>query len=335
MCCSTRRLLLQDAQTATFFFLPLLLLPLSVFCYFAPLETFPHPHRNTIIWNPFPSLETSKTPAAAADTYRIVHTHHPQGTPGHKRRARIPEHRDPQSTPPICCNDPSGNGSRKVIQGVFEGIGGGYSTCKHIVSIHTQTPNPQLPAQERDRQIEAEDLLVELQKILATTSLSEEIQKSLAWFPVAFLEPWELRAERWVCFNAYGVVVMMGGWCVPGHQSFQETMMEPAYKWDYHMALQPISFCSWFGGLTAAWLVHWVFSASLSTRYSLYKMLPWCTNLIPMSCYAGHFIIFFFFTSRKKDCFRVSVCILTSSNFVFCCNPPSLLGFVIVNIHLW
>jgi hypothetical protein len=26
---------------------------------------------------------------------------------------------------------------------------------------------------------------------------------------------------------------------------------------------------------------------------------------------------------------------LTSSNFVFCCNPPSLLGFVIVNIHLW
>lgn len=132
MCCSTRRLLLQDAQTATFFFLPLLLLPLSVFCYFAPLETFPHSHRNTIIWNPFPSLETSKTPAAAADTYRIVHTHHPQGTPGHKRRARIPEHRDPQSTPPICCNDPSGNGSRKVIQGVFEGIGGGYSTCKHI-----------------------------------------------------------------------------------------------------------------------------------------------------------------------------------------------------------
>jgi len=95
----------------------------------------------------------------------------PQGTPGHKRRARIPEHRDPQSTPPICCNDPSGNGSRKVIQGVFEGIGGGYSACKHIVSIHTQTPNPQLPAQERDRQREAEDLLVELQKILTTTSL--------------------------------------------------------------------------------------------------------------------------------------------------------------------
>lgn len=133
MCCSSRRLLLQDAQTATFFFLPLLLLPLSVFCYFAPLETFPHSHRNTIIWNPFPSLETAKTPAAvAADTYPIVHTHHPQGTPGHKRRTRIPEHRDPQSTPPICCNDPSGNGSRKVIQGVFEGIGGGYSACKHI-----------------------------------------------------------------------------------------------------------------------------------------------------------------------------------------------------------
>ncbi len=137
---------------------------------------------------------------------------------------------------------------------------------------------------------------------------------------------------RWVCFNAYGVVVMMGGWCVPGHQSFQETMMEPAYKWDYHMALQPISFCSWFGGPTAAWLVHWVFSASLSTRYSLYKMLPWCTNLIPLSCHAGHFIIFFFFTSRKKDCFRVSVCILTSSNFVFCCNPSIFVGFPLVVI---
>ncbi len=53
-----------------------------------------------------------------------------------------------------------------------------------------------------------------------------------------------------------------------------------------------------------------------------------------MSCWPLHHF-FFFFTSRKKDCFRVSVCILTSSNFVFCCNPPSLLGFVIVNIHLW